>query len=120
MTAGAIRMFTVIVILDVIPERETEFLEGLHRNARATLANEPGCLRFDIHRLADAPHRFLLYELYASERAFYEEHRAAPHYAAWRAVAERCVVPGSHVNTYATPAFPEDIPEHRPRTDGNA
>jgi autoinducer 2-degrading protein len=62
----------------------------------------------------------MLYELYASERAFYEEHRAAPHYAAWRAVADRCVVPGSHVNTFATPAFPEDIPENAPRTDGNA
>lgn len=105
-------MFTVIVSLDVVPERVDEFLEGLHRNARATLADEPGCVRFDIHRSADDPFRFLLYELYTSEHAFYEEHRKAPHYAAWRQVSERCVVPGSHVNTFATPVFPEDIPEH--------
>jgi autoinducer 2-degrading protein len=107
-------MFTVIVTLDVIPQREDEFLEGLHRNARATVADEPGCLRFDIHRVSDTPNRFMLYELYASERAFYEEHRAAPHYAAWRGVADRCVVPGSHINTFATPVFPEDIPESAP------
>lgn len=113
-------MFAVIVTLDVIPERKDEFLEGLHRNARAALANEPGCLRFDIHRVAEIPNRFMLYELYASEHSFYEEHRAAAHYAAWRAVADRCVVPGSHVNTFATPVFPEDIPEHTPKTDGNA
>jgi autoinducer 2-degrading protein len=105
-------MFTVIVTLDVIPDRVDEFLTGLHRNARATLADEPGCLRFDVHRSTDDPNRFILYELYASERAFSEDHRGAAHYAAWRAVADRCVVPGSHVNTFATPAFPEDLPEN--------
>ena len=107
-------MFTVIVTLDVIPEREAEFLEGLHRNARATLANEPGCLRFDIHRVAGTSSRFMLYELYTSERAFHDEHRTAAHYAAWRMVADRCVVPGSHLNTFATPVFPEDVPEGTP------
>lgn len=105
-------MFTVIVSLQVRPDRIDEFLEGLHQNARATLADEPGCLRFDVHRSDDDPHRFLLYELYASPQAFYDEHRSAPHYATWRAVSDRCVVPGSHVNTFATPAFPEDVPEN--------
>lgn len=113
-------MFTVIVTLDVVPDCLDEFLAGLHQNARATLADEPGCLRFDVHRATDNPFRFVLYELYSSEHAFSEEHRQAPHYAAWRLVADRCVVPGSHVNTFATPVFPEEIPEHSVRTDGNA
>lgn len=51
------------------------------------------------------------YEIYRDRRAFEVEHRSAPHYADWRAVVERCVVPGSSSNTYAAPLFPEDIPE---------
>ena len=106
-------MFTVIVNLQVRPERVEEFLEAIHTNARASLADEPGCLRFDVHRSMDDPNRFVLYEIYADRNAFYEAHREAPHYAAWREVADRCVEPGGHVNTFATPQFPEDI-NHQP------
>ena len=96
-------MFTVLVSLTVRPECLDEFIEGIGANARASLADEPGCLRFDVHQHVDDPTRFVLHEIYADEDAFYGAHRSAPHYAAWRAVAERCVVPGSHVNTYARP-----------------
>ena len=104
-------MLTVLVNLTVRPERVEEFLDGIRTNARASLRDEPGCLRFDVHRDAEDPHRFVLYEIYASADAFYVEHRHAPHYAAWREVAARCVEPGGHVNTFAVPAFPADLPE---------
>jgi autoinducer 2-degrading protein len=104
-------MFTVIVTLQVRPDRIDEFLRGIRANARASLRDEPGCLRFDVHRSAEDAHRFLLYEIYADEVAFREAHRTAPHYAAWRAVADRCVVEGGHVNTFAAPVFPDDLPE---------
>jgi (4S)-4-hydroxy-5-phosphonooxypentane-2,3-dione isomerase len=103
-------MFAVFVTLEVIPERVDEFLAGLEANARAT-REEPGCLRFDILRGADDPHRFHFYELYASESAFRDDHRHAAHYPAWREVSARCVVPGTHVNTYAEPVHPEQLPE---------
>ena len=112
-------MLTVIVNLTVRPDRVEEFLAGLHLNATATLRDEPGCLRFDVHRHAEQPNQFLLYEIYADEDAFYIHHRAAPHYAAWRAVSARCVEEGGHVNTFAVPAFPKDIPEN-PGTEATA
>lgn len=104
-------MLTVIVTLEVRPERIEEFMRGIHANARASLRDEPGCLRFDVHRSSEDAHRFILYEIYADEAAFHEAHRAAPHYAKWREIAARCVHPGGHLNTFATPAFPSDIPE---------
>jgi autoinducer 2-degrading protein len=104
-------MFTVIVNLEVRPDRLAQFLDGVRANARASLRDEPGCLRFDVHQLADHPHRFLLYEIYRDEAAFRDEHRSAAHYRRWREVADDCVIPGSHLNTYAAPAFPADIPE---------
>jgi autoinducer 2-degrading protein len=104
-------VFTVIVTLTVKPDRLEEFVEGIGVNARASLRDEPGCLRFDVHRSIEDPHRFYLYEVYADEDAFYVAHRKAPHYAAWREVAARCIEPGGHVNTFATPVFPADLPE---------
>jgi len=108
-------MFTVVVELTVKPGLIEEFLEGVHTNARASLRDEPGCLRFDVHRSVEEPNRFLLYEIYVDQRAFYGAHRAAPHYDDWRQVAARCVVDGEHANTFATPAFPADIPENPDR-----
>ena len=104
-------MYTVLVTLDVVPDHVEEFLTGIHTNARASLRDEPGCLRFDVHRSLDDPFRFVLHEIYRDEDAFTKEHRAARHYAAWRDVAARCVRPGRHVNTFLTPAFPEDVLE---------
>ncbi|MER7559557.1 putative quinol monooxygenase [Nocardioides sp. NPDC126508] len=102
-------MFTVLVDLTVRPDRVEEFLDGIRTNSRASLRDEPGCLRFDVHRRLDDPHRFVLHEVYLDEDAFRVAHREAPHYAVWREVVARCVVEGGQVNTYATPAFPEDL-----------
>jgi autoinducer 2-degrading protein len=104
-------MFVVIVNLTVRPNRLDEFVEGIGVNARASLRDEPGCVRFDVLRDAEDPCRFVLYEIYADEDAFYVAHRQAPHYAAWRDVAARCVEPGSHVNTFAVPVFPDELRE---------
>ncbi|MEU6786161.1 putative quinol monooxygenase [Nonomuraea angiospora] len=93
-------MFVVIVQLQVRPDRLEPFLDGIRANARAT-RDEPGCLRFDVVRRDDDPHRFVLYEIYRDEAAFFTEHRAAPHYAAWRQVAEACVT--EHRNTFCHP-----------------
>jgi len=105
-------MYAVIVNLRVQPGWLDDFLTGIHANALASLRDEPGCLRFDVQQQVDDPHAFVLYEIYASQAAFEVDHRQAPHYAAWRQVTAQCVVPGSHVNTFYTPAFPADIPEN--------
>jgi quinol monooxygenase YgiN len=46
----------------------------------------------------------VFYELYEDQAAI-DAHRAAPHFAKWRAAADRCVVKGSQVNTLSTQLF---------------
>ena len=104
-------MYTVIVNLQVKPDMVDDFLEAMGENSRASRRDEPGCLRFDVHRDNDDPNHFVLYELYADERAFTEAHRSAPHYEKWRAAAAELLEPGGQVNTFASPVFPEDLPE---------
>jgi autoinducer 2-degrading protein len=104
-------MYTVIVSLRVKPELVDRFLEVMGENSRASRRDEPGCLRFDVHRDLDDPTHFLLYELYADERAFTQDHRGAPHYQRWRAAAAELLEPDGQVSTFATPAFPADLPE---------
>jgi hypothetical protein len=42
--------FTVIITVDVRPDRIDEFVAGITTNAIASLRDEPGCLAFDVHR----------------------------------------------------------------------
>jgi autoinducer 2-degrading protein len=104
-------MYSVIVSLRVKPELVDRFLEVMGENSRASRRDEPGCLRFDVHRDLDDPTHILLYELYADERAFTQDHRGAPHYQRWRAAAAELLEPDGQVSTFATPAFPADLPE---------
>ena len=89
-------MFSLMVQLEVRPEDRDEFLSAITTNAEASVRNEPGCHRFDVTAVEGDRHRFLLYELYDDAEAF-EAHKRAPHFAAWRQVADRVLV--SQVNT---------------------
>ena len=94
-------MFSLVVQMEVRPEQREEFLAGMTANAEAAVRDEPGCLRFDVSAVADDPNRFFLYELYTDAAAF-EAHKASPHFAQWRQIAERVLVPGAQVNTPGT------------------
>ena len=94
-------MIALIVSLDVIPERLDDFTAAIKTNAERTYTDEPGCLHFDVTQDLADPHHFVFYELYADEDAIATP-RAAPHFAEWRRAADRCVVPGSQVNTLTT------------------
>jgi (4S)-4-hydroxy-5-phosphonooxypentane-2,3-dione isomerase len=89
-------MFSLMVQLQVQPRRREEFLAAIAENAESSIRDEPGCVRFDVSAVEDDENRFALYELYTDAEAF-EAHRAAPHFAQWRAVADRVLV--SQVNT---------------------
>ena len=91
-------MFSLVVQMQVRPERREEFLAGMAANAEASVRDEPGCLRFDVSAVAADANRFFLYELYTDAEAF-EAHKASPHFAQWREIAERVLVPGSQANT---------------------
>ncbi len=92
-------MFSLMVQVQVDPERREEFLAAITANAEASVRDEPGCLRFDVSEVESDDNRFIFYELYADAEAF-EAHRAAPHFRTWREVADRTVV--QQVNTRGT------------------
>jgi (4S)-4-hydroxy-5-phosphonooxypentane-2,3-dione isomerase len=99
-------LFSLVVQMEVRPERREEFLAGMTANAEASVRDEPGCLRFDVSAVAADPNRFFLYELYTDAAAF-EAHKASPHFAQWRTVAEQVLVgqvntPGELLATHTT------------------
>jgi (4S)-4-hydroxy-5-phosphonooxypentane-2,3-dione isomerase len=99
-------MFSLMVQMEVRPGRRAEFLAGMAANAESSVRDEPGCLRFDVCAVGSDENRFVLYELYTDAAAF-EAHKASPHFARWRTVAERVVVgqvntPGELLVTHTT------------------
>ena len=89
-------MFSLMVQMEVRPGLREQFLAGMAANAEASVRDEPGCLRFDVCSVEGDENRFVLYELYTDAAAF-EAHKASPHFARWRTVAEQVVV--GQVNT---------------------
>ncbi len=106
-------MYTVIVQLDVHDHCLDEFIVGIHANARASLADEPGCVRFDVLQDVESPTRFYFYEIYRDREAFEVDHRNAAHYAKWKDVVAQCVVPGTQFNRYGSYPFLDELPESR-------
>ena len=92
-------MFSLLVQVEVRPEDRDEFLAAIRTNAEASVRDEAGCHRFDVSAVEGDDTRFVLYELYDDAEAF-EAHKRAPHFAAWRQVADRVLA--SQVNTRGT------------------
>jgi len=59
-------------------------------NARHSLAEEPGCWRFDVLIDAERPERIVLYEVYADAAAF-DAHLTMPHYKLFAAKTEELI-----------------------------
>lgn len=72
-------MHVVTVTFILNPGARAAFLPLMMRNARQSLALEPGCRRFDVCADPDDPDRFFLYELYDDAAAF-ADHKSRPHY----------------------------------------
>lgn len=71
--------YAVAVIFEVFPERMDDFLPLVRSNARTSLAEEPGCRRFDVCTDPGAPGVVFLYEHYA-DRAAFDVHLNSPHF----------------------------------------
>ena len=59
------------------------FKTRLLRHARTSVAQEPGCERFDLHQEQTDPALFFLVEVYRDQAAL-DAHRASAHYLAFR------------------------------------
>ncbi|SET48115.1 putative quinol monooxygenase [Oceanicella actignis] len=74
-------MYAVTVTFRIKPGRMDAFLPLMLANARTSLAEEPGCLQFDVCR-APGEDVVFLYEIYA-DRAAFDAHLASAHFKAF-------------------------------------
>ena len=82
--------FVLLVEFDVKPESLDAFMALIDVNARASVEREKGCFQFDVMQTIDAPHKVVLYEVYASEQAF-AEHMTMAHTQTFLAAAKPLV-----------------------------
>ncbi|MBF4551491.1 putative quinol monooxygenase [Pseudoclavibacter sp. VKM Ac-2888] len=92
-------MFSVWVTVEVQEQHVSEFLAAITENAESSVRDEVGCLSFDVIEIDREARQYGFYEIYRDEVAFTLEHRRAAHYATWKDVAARALVPGSQVIT---------------------
>lgn len=91
-------MYAVTVTFTLHPERAGDFLPLMHANAARSLADEPGCHRFDVCTDPEAPGTVFLYELY-TDRAAFDAHLAAPHFKSFDA-ATREMIAAKQIRTF--------------------
>jgi (4S)-4-hydroxy-5-phosphonooxypentane-2,3-dione isomerase len=75
-------MPATLVYVQVKPEHIRDFITATREN-HVNSVKENGNFRFDILQDAQDPSRFVLYEVYDSEKAVLA-HKETAHYAAWR------------------------------------
>lgn len=76
-------MITVLTWMRAKPGMEPQLQEALERMVQAVAAQEPGVVRYFLHRAKDAPGEFYLYEQYR-DRDAQRAHGETAHVAALR------------------------------------
>jgi len=77
-------MYVVTVEFVVKPDSIDAFRPAMLENARASLADEPGCRQFDVCFDADAPGKCFFYEDY-DDRAAFDAHLGMAHFKSFDA-----------------------------------
>ncbi|GAB5365861.1 hypothetical protein AAMO2058_001094800 [Amorphochlora amoebiformis] len=76
-------LFVIHSPMYVQPEHVDKYLEAIVDDAKSSISQEPGCLRFDVFQNVDKPGELFLYEVYANEPAFHY-HCETPHIEKWK------------------------------------
>ena len=76
-------MYVIIAPRQVKEGHKAAFIEAIIEDAKGSVNDEPGCLRFDVIQDAGEPNRIWLYEVYNDEAAF-QAHTEAPHFIKFR------------------------------------
>lgn len=92
-------MFAVVVTFEIRPDKLGEFLPAMLKNAQTSLAEEPGCHRFDVCTDPARPSEVFLYELY-TDRAAFDVHLASDHFRSFDAQVAGMIA-AKDVRTYA-------------------
>jgi len=96
-------MLAIWVKVRIKPAMREKFLKAIEEDALGSERDEPGCLRFNVLQDEKDANVYYFYEVYKDQAAL-EAHRAAPHYAVWRAAAD--TLDGPSEPTRCTPVFP--------------
>ena len=72
-------MISLVIVVEVNPEKVDLFREYLCEEAADAVANEPGCRDFIVSQSHAEPHVFTLAEFYDDEAAL-AAHRLTPHF----------------------------------------
>lgn len=78
-------MRAIIAYLTTKAGKEAEFQEKMTAQAKRCLANEPGCLQFDVVQDPKAPTRFVMLEVYKDDAAI-KAHQDSQHFKDFRPV----------------------------------
>ena len=73
-------MYVITVDFKIKAAHAAEFRRAIDINARASVADEPGCSQFDVCVDPQDASKIFLYEIYDDLAAF-EAHLRTPHYA---------------------------------------
>jgi autoinducer 2-degrading protein len=98
-------VLAIWVKVRVKPAEKARFLAAIEQDALGSERDEPGCCRFNVLQDAAEPNTYYFYEVYKNEAAL-EAHRAAPHYAKWRAAID--TLEGPSEPTRCIPVFPSE------------
>lgn len=82
--------FGILVEFVIKPEAFADFEKLIVANAAASMANEPGCDRFDVLKMTDKPATIVLYEIY-KDRAAFDEHCRSEHFLSFAQVSKDMV-----------------------------
>ena len=96
-------MLAMWVKVRIKPGERKRFLDAIEADTLGSERDEPGCYRFNVLQDAKDENVYYFYEVYKDQAAL-EAHRAAPHYAVWRAAAD--TLDGPSEPTRCTPVFP--------------
>lgn len=80
----------LVVNFNVKPECMDDFLAIIRPHARDTLAEEDGCVQFDVMTAAEGAPNVILYEVYADQAA-YDLHRSSERLQRTRAAYQRLI-----------------------------
>ena len=83
-------MRVLIAYLTAKPGMEAKFKAAMTMQAERCLANEPGCLQFDVAQDPKRPERFVLVEVYKDDAAI-KAHQDSLHFKDFRPVLSELV-----------------------------
>ncbi|MGZ0189894.1 MAG: putative quinol monooxygenase [Alphaproteobacteria bacterium] len=91
-------MIAIWVKVRILADKRQEFLAAIEVDALSSEQDEPGCARFNVLQDVSDENVYYFYECYKDQAAVLA-HRAAPHYAVWKAAAHTLDGPAERIET---------------------